>query len=267
MKPTVLMLDEMTPEIKDILAEFVDFKYPDEDSDYSNDFAFVYTGLTPVVTNAPVFCPCTGVDHIDSPNITYLGDEFKNEFSKAVTSTAEHTISLMLQLLKKNKMQIRSKKIGIIGYGRIGKLVHKMLQGFDVTVGYADKEEVWEEGLCAYDVVTIHMPLEESTKGIFNENIINKMKDDALLINTARPGIVDEVAIIQALKQGKLRGYAHDFNPVSERDTDARFHLWYNSGVHHKIIATDHIGGNCYEARKATDAYIVRKILQFIGAI
>lgn len=267
MKPVCLMLDEMTPEIKDILAEFVDFKYPNDNSDHSHDFSFVYTGLTPVVTNAPVFCPCTGVDHIDSPNITYLSDEFKNEFSKVVTSTAEHTISLMLQLLKKNKMQIMDKKIGIIGYGRIGKLVHKMLNGFDVTIGYADKEEVWEEGLCAYDVVTIHMSLEESTNGIFDENMINRMKDGALLINTARPGLVDELAVIKALRDGKLKGYAHDFNPVSERDSDERFHLWYNSGVHHKIIATDHIGGNCLEARRATDAYITRKMLQFIGAI
>lgn len=267
MRPIVLMLDEMTPEVKDILAEFVDFKYPEQGIDYSNDFSFIYTGLTPVVTNVPVFCPCTGVDHIDSPNITYLGDEFKNEFSKAVTSTAEHTISLMLQLLKKNKMQIMGKKIGIIGYGRIGKLVSKMLTGFDAIVVYADKEHDWSEMLCSLDVVTLHLPLEEKTKKIINENMINKMKDGVLLVNTARHGIVDELAIIQALKSGKLAGYAHDFNPVSDRDTDARFHLWYNSGVHHKVIATDHIGGNCYEARKATDAYIVRKMLQFIGAL
>lgn len=267
MKPVCLMLDEMTPEIKDILAEFVDFKYPNDNSDHSQDFSFVYTGLTPVVTNAPVFCPCTGVEHIDSPQITHLGDEFKNEYSKMVTSTAEHTVSLMLQLLKQNKMQILHKKIGIIGYGRIGKLVGKMLSGFDCHVAHADKEHDWKELLQSFDIVTIHMPLEENTEKIFDADMISRMKDGALLVNTARHGIVDEVAIIQALKSGKLLGYAHDFNPVSERDTDERYQLWFNSGVHHKIIATDHIGGNCMEARKATDAYIVRKILQYIKAI
>ena len=267
MKPVCLMLDEMTPEIKDILAEFVDFKYPNDNSDHSRDFSFVYTGLTPVVTNAPVFCPCTGVDHIDSPKITHLGDEFKKEFSQAVTSTAEHTISLMLQILKKNKMQILNKRILIIGYGRIGKLVHKMLSGFDVDVVCADIDSDWEYMVNSFDIITLHIPLQENTEAIFSKDIIHRMKKDAILINTSRPRIVDEAAIIEGLKAGRFLGYAHDFNPISDRDTDERYSLWFNSGVNHKIVATNHIGGNCNEARKATDAYIVRKILQHIKAI
>lgn len=264
MKPTLLMVDEITQDAKSMLSEFVNFKYQNHASNHSHDFSFVYTGLTPIVTNAPVFCPCTGVEHIDSPKIFHLDEEFKKFHSKNVSSTAEHTISLMLQLLKINKMQILGKKIAIVGYGRVGRLVKKMLTGFECFVKCFDKNDNWKPQLKSYDIITFHIPFEIDTKELIEKDMIHSMKDNALIINTSRSGIVDEIAIINALKTGKLLGYAHDFNPTENIDTQERIDLWRNSGVNHKVIATNHIAGNCIEAREITDKFIAEKIINYI---
>lgn len=263
MKPKLLLVDDITQKAKDKLAPFVEFVYPG-DGDYSHNFTVVYTGLTPIVTNAPVFCPCTGVDHVISPKIIYLNDDFKKFHSKNVTSTAEHTISLILQLLKLNKMQIYRKNIAIVGYGRIGKLVKKMLSGFDCFVKCFDKNENWINQLKSFDIITFHIPLEKNTEEIIDKNIIYKMKDNALIINTSRSRIMNEFDLIESLKNGKLLGYAHDFNPNQNTDSKKRIDLWKYSNINHKVIATNHIGGNCIEAREITDMFIAKKIIEYI---
>jgi D-3-phosphoglycerate dehydrogenase len=142
----------------------------------------------------------------------------------------------------------------------------KYAKPFGMVRGYADKDCDWKEGLCADDIITLHVPLNEETKGMIGEKEIAMMKDGALLVNTSRPQIVDEEAVIEALKSGKLAGYAHDFKPQVHIDTTERWNLWMNSGVNDKVIATPHIGGKCREAREITDKYIAEKIIEFIGA-
>lgn len=279
MKPILLMLDEMTLSAKEMLKEYVEFKYADN-SDYSSNFSMVYTGLTPIVTNATVFCPCTGIDHIQAPKVIYLDDEFKQGIGQSVTSTAEHTWSLILQLAKINRMQLRGKTLGVIGCGRIGtKVAETAWNGFHMNIFTNDikdmvildlqeveafKTHSLDLTLHKSDIITLHVPLNEQTKGMIGEKEISQMKDGALLVNTARSQIVDEKSVIEALKSGKLAGYAHDFKPQTHTDTDKRQKLWHESGVLDKVIATPHIGGNTIESREITDKYIANKIIEFI---
>lgn len=244
MKPRLLCLDEMTSKAKELVLEHCDIVTCALDN-----IIGIYTQLTPITTNYPVFCPCTGIEHISSPDIYYLDDIWKQKEGWKITSTAEHTWSLILQLAKLNRMQLPWKSIFIIGYGRIGKQVHKYAKAFGLTVGYADIDEDWIDGLCAFDIVTLHMPLNEQTKGIFAKPCFDRMKDGALLINTSRAEIVNEYDLLQALESGKLGGYANDFDVLPN---------------HTKVIATKHIGGNCIEAREATDLYIAEKIINYI---
>lgn len=114
MRPKMLLIDEPCKMAKDILREVYYLPFSTESSEYDA----IWTGLTPVETYLPVFCPCTGIDHVDSPEIIHLDNDWKRNEGTQITSTAEHTWSLILQLAKSRRMQLSGKTIGIIGLGQ-----------------------------------------------------------------------------------------------------------------------------------------------------
>lgn len=146
---------------------------------------------------------------------------------------------------------MNQKRIGLLGIGNIAKKVARMLSGFDTEVVYYDVFRLSEEQenalnvrylpfdelISTSDIISIHVPLLESTKGMVGEKQFSKMKDGAVLINTARGPIVDEIALIAALQSGKLRGAGIDAftqepvspdNPLLQMDN---------------VVCTCHIGG------------------------
>lgn len=253
MRPKLLLVDEPCNKAKEIFEAVFDFVMPNE-SEYTTDFTAIYTQLTPVVTNATVFCPCTGIDHVKSPNVIYLDDTWKQNEGREITSTAEHTWSLILQLAKMKRMQLNDKTIGIIGFGRIGKKVAEYARAFGMnyTAINADVKHFWNE---QYDIITLHVPLNESTKGMIGETYFELMKPGTLLINTSRPEIVDKNALINWLqKTGEDNYYADDF----EED---RLIFFPN------VIQTPHIAGNSIEARESTDIYIANKAIEWWKAV
>jgi glyoxylate reductase len=115
------------------------------------------------------------------------------------------------------------KTLGILGLGRIGLEVLKRAQGFPVETIYYDifrREDIEEENgvefvdfnklLKRSDILTIHTSLTESTRGMINEEALAKMKSSAVLINTSRGQVIDEIALIKALKEKKIKGAALD---------------------------------------------------------
>lgn len=154
-------------------------------------------------------------------------------------SVADLAVALMLSCARninvmdngiKGKNQVRpagielwEKTLGIIGAGRIGKGVAKRCTGFNMKIlcfdQYEDKEFARECGaryvdldtlICESDFITIHSPLTPETKNMISTEQFRKMKKDAVLINTARGGIVDENALYEALKSGEIRGAGLD---------------------------------------------------------
>ena len=118
---------------------------------------------------------------------------------------------------KTPQMELFGKTLGIIGYGSIGRAVGKIAEAFGMKVlaysrthhpgtEYVDLDTLLQKS----DVITLHCPLFPETKGLINAQTIAKMKDGAILLNTSRGPLLDEFAVAEALKNGKLRGAAMD---------------------------------------------------------
>ncbi len=177
-----------------------------------------------------------GYDHIDIETAKTAGIRVSNA-TYSPDCVADYTVMLMIMALRQTKRilersnihdftlpgtigrELRSCTVGILGTGKIGKTVLKDLRGFgcrllafsrtpDPAAGveYVSKEEL----LARADVVSLHMPLTPETHHILDREAIAGMKDGAVLINTARGGLVDTDALIDALEQGKLGGAALD---------------------------------------------------------
>lgn len=183
----------------------------------------------------------TGVDHIDIEACKELNIEVKNVPLYGENTVAEHTFALMLSLSRKiHKSYMRStqgkfsteglqgfdlkdKTLGIIGGGRIGLHVARIAKSFGMHVRVYDinkddfmaelinfKYVSLDELLETSDIVSLHVPLNKYTAHMINEESIKKFKDGALLINTARGGLVDTSALIEALKCEKISGAGLD---------------------------------------------------------
>lgn len=119
------------------------------------------------------------------------------------------------------QMELAGKTLGIIGFGQIGRAVGKIANAFGIKVlAYSRTRHAEGEQIAQYvdldtllsqsDIISLHCPLTPETQGIINAKTIAKMKDSAIVLNTARGPLIDEAALTSALKSGKLRGAAMD---------------------------------------------------------
>lgn len=212
-----------------------------------------------------------GMDHVDIAAATEKGIVVTNTPGQNGLSVAEHAIALMLALLKKLPYEDRRLRehywrdgstlsdeiykstIGIVGYGHIGHMVAKRLQGWDCNliaydsyvtqeqadkIGYNVKMVDWETLFSTSDVVTVHMPLNAETRGLVDAKAIGMMKKTAYLINTARGPVVDINALSEALHSGKIAGAGldtHSHEPVGE--------TYPLLDLHDNVILTPHNAG------------------------
>ena len=123
--------------------------------------------------------------------------------------------------------ELTGKTVGIVGFGRIGRRLAELLSGFGVDIlaydPYMDTEAAaarkavpvtLDELLERADIVSLHLPLTAETRHLINRDTLDRMKDGAYLINTARGGLVDEQALYAALESGKLSGAGQDVYEV-----------------------------------------------------
>lgn len=188
----------------------------------------------------------TGFSHVDLTAAKDLGIAVTNAPGYSTDAVAQHTIALLLELtnqvgLHNQAVQdgyytdfshtcfflrplhlLSGKTLGIIGYGNIGRKVGAIAEALGMNVIPYSKNP---EGAIAADVVSLHCPLTTQNYHMVNADFIKKMKDGALIVNTARGGLVDEFALAEALKSGKLSGAGldvltvepprkEDFNPL-----------------------------------------------------
>ena len=183
-----------------------------------------------------------GLNHIDMDTAKANGIQVFNAPGLNGNAVAELTISKMLELARHTvpacndvKMykhwdkykfmgqELRGKTLGVLGFGRIGQRVGELARAFKMEVVAYDPylpAEVFEqqhaksmtidEVLKVSDFVTIHMPLNDETRHLFNAHSISEMKTGAVVLNMARGGIVNEQDMCDALKSGKIGGYASD---------------------------------------------------------
>jgi phosphoglycerate dehydrogenase-like enzyme len=150
--------------------------------------------------------------------------------------------------------ELWGKTVGIVGLGAVGQEVAQRLRGFDVTLmvhdPYVPSEVVERFGaehvdlrtlLTSADVVTLHAPLTDETKGMLGREEFGQMKPTAYFVNTARSELTDEEALYEALKQGGIGGAALDVFAQEPPPVDHPLLQLPN------VIATPHIGGNTQE--------------------
>jgi phosphoglycerate dehydrogenase-like enzyme len=269
-RPKVLYVDTICDEAISILAEVADI-YP-ANIFYPSCCDIIWTGLTPVdFPQGTVASPCTGIDHIKAKEVLYLDNMWKLTQGRMVTSTAEHAFSLILRLAKRRKMQLYGKTLGIIGYGRIGSLVARYGRAFNMHPIIFDKLDI--KDLCPFpqvslkellkksDVISIHLPLDEITRDFISDKELYEMKDGVILVNTSRPQIIDERALV--LYIDKLGGFGDDFYDYHMKFGHMKFGM-ERKFLFKNFLSSAHIGGNCTEARIATDVYIANKVKDYI---
>lgn len=230
-----------------------------------------------------------GVDNVDLPAATARGIVVMNTPGGNTTTTAEHTIALMMSLARwipqanattkagkweKKKfmgVELFNKVLGIIGLGNIGAIVADRALGlkmrviaFDpfvtpekaqaMGVELASLEEIWAKA----DFITVHTPLTEKTRGLINKAAFEKMKKGVRIINCARGGIVEEQDLYDAIKSGKVAGAA--FDVFVEEPVPSNHPLLSLD----EVIVTPHLGASTDEAQVNVSVAIAEQIVEFL---
>ena len=174
--------------------------------------------------------------------------------------------------------ELRGKTLGVLGFGRIGQRVGELARVFKMDIVAYDPylpAEIFEqqhaksmsidEVLKVSDYVTIHMPLNDETRNLFNAKSIAEMKDDAVVLNMARGGIVNEKDMYEALKAGKIGGYATD---VMENELGG---LTEGAGFDSPLfecdnfIVTPHLGAQTVDASYDIGQHIIGKVKEALN--
>lgn len=173
----------------------------------------------------------TGYDNIDLDAAKARGIAVCNVPAYSTESVAQHTFALILEItnhvghytelvhehqwensldftfIDRPLTQLSGRSLGIIGYGSIGKRVARIAEAFGMTVHVYSKDP---DAAVQSDILTLHCPATADNRGFINKDFISKMKDGAILINTARGALLNEDAVADALKRGKLAAVAVD---------------------------------------------------------
>ena len=229
-----------------------------------------------------------GLDNVDVDAASKQGIVVMNTPGGNTNTTAEHAITMMLSLARKVPQatmsmkegkwekkkfmgyEILNKTLGIMGTGRVGTIVAQRAMGLRMNViAYdpfispeaAEKLGITlvslEELLEKSDFVSVHTPLTDETKGLIGAEAIAKMKDGAFIINCARGGIVDEKALYNALRAGKVAGAALDvFAEEPTRNTKLV--------ALENVICTPHLGASTDEAQRNVAISVAEQIIDFL---
>lgn len=229
-------------------------------------------------------CICiaaTGADHVDVAAAKRLGIHVCNVVNYSTPSVVQHTFGLMIALMSQivnyyqlvskgawaaarrfcltdyQTRELAGKKLGIIGYGNIGRQVHQVASAFGMEVLVSDRKHVsserlradrrpFDEVIAQADVISLHCPLRDETRDLISDAEFLRMKPNAILINVARGGIVNEGALYRALINDRIGGAGLDVL-LQEPPSTSNLLLRYD-GL--RLIVTPHVAWNAVEARQ-----------------
>jgi len=235
-----------------------------------------------------------GVDNVDVETATRRGVVVMNTPGGNTISTAELTFAMLMSLARKipqahmsmaqgqwnrksyQGTELFGKKLGILGLGRIGSEVAKRARAFGMAVlafdpylspsrakamevEVASLDDIYSQS----DFITVHMPMTDETRGMVNKAAFSKMKEGVRILNCARGGIVNEVDLVEAIKQGVVAGAAMD---VYESEPLAADHPFRSMP---EIVTTPHLGASTREAQTNVGIEIADPITAYLttGAV
>lgn len=303
MKPFILVSDGMDKEVFAELQDVADFEVHPDSKVSQDKLAELLPKVTGLVIRSATTVTCDtlekapnlkyiirageGTDNIDKLACQQKGVKVSNTPGANNNSAAEHAISLMLTVLRKTAwaharmkeggwdkskftgLELANKKVGVVGFGRIGQILAKRLAGFEPEViffdpfieksdiPYARKAADLKELFSSCDIITIHTPLVDATRNMVNAELLNCMQPHAVLVDAARGGIIDEEALYSVLKEGKIRGAALDVfanEPLPEND---KLRTLDN------LIMTPHLGASTEEAQIRVGQMAVHQLKEF----
>lgn len=228
-----------------------------------------------------------GLDNIDVEAAKKKGITVVNSPEASTIAVAELAIGSMIAMMRsiphahhsmregkweRSKFlggELFGKKLGIIGFGRIGREVADRANAFGMQVHVYDPmitAEDARESNCAFselddlfkksDIITLHVPLTKDTKNMINESRLQTMKSSAIIVNIARGGIIDEKALYTALKEKKLRGAVLDVYEKEPPESNIFKDL-------DNVITLPHLGASTNEAQINAGTVVVEKIRNF----
>lgn len=245
--------------------------------------------------------PATGMNHIDTDYVRSKGIKLislrgRKGFLRQVPSTAEETMALLLSLIRNipwafddvkagqwNRLnwrghQLLGKTIGLLGFGRLGRIVARYAKAFGMKVTACDlnvsekamkargvkkvsQEILFQES----DIVSLHVLLTDETHNLVKVSHFKSMKPTAYLINTARAELIEKGALHQALKNKWIAGAAIDvlWDERGNGDHLKKDPLWNYAKNNKNLIIVPHIGGATFEAMAVTQDFIAVLVLQY----
>ncbi len=231
-----------------------------------------------------------GVDNIDLAAATAAGVMVVNAPAANIVSAAEHTMALLLaqarnvavadasmragrwDRAKLKGVELNGKTLGIIGFGRIGRLVAARAAGFGMELVAYDPYVSPDSGrrlgveiltldelFSRADFITVHLPKTDETAGLIGESAFAKMKDGVRIVNTSRGGIIDEEAIVEAVRAGKVGGAGLDVYEVEPLDESSLLR------EEPRIVLTPHLGASTAEAQDRAGIDVAEAVSAALG--
>ena len=248
------------------------------DSQFLNNYPYLKFILTAT----------TGLNHIDLPECTKRGIQVISlrgefDFLSGIAATAEHTIGLMLAILRNipqsfNDVQLnhwdrmrfkghelKGRNLCILGFGRLGIQVAHIAEAFGMNIQCFDKTKSDQyptttdlsKALTNSDIVSIHLPYNADTHHLLKFESIMKTNPGAFIINTSRGQIIKEYDLVQCLTNGHLAGVAVD---VLEDEFNISASPLLEYSLHNtNALITPHVGGCTYESMEATEIFIAQR--------
>ncbi|WP_341884182.1 NAD(P)-dependent oxidoreductase [Synechococcus sp. UW140] len=246
-----------------------------------------------------LLCPATGLNHIQQGLLSTRGIKLYSlrdcmDEIKTTTSTTELTFMLILLLMRqghrlqsslRNKLEfnrldyegheLSKYSVGIIGFGRIGSGVYRIIKALGASVKVWDIDTQKLQSIPSEDqaksmrsllnnsqIISLHVNLSKDTFGLINSHAFSEMQESVFLINTARAELVDQESLYHALLSDKLQGYASDvhWNEEGSIKFDERLVELREGGKN--IYLTPHIGGCTHEATEHTQHIILSHFLR-----
>ena len=235
--------------------------------------------------NGTILTASTGLNHIDidycnEKGIKVMSHKEDMDLLNELPSTSELAFGLMLSILRNIPSsfedvkvggwdydmhmghQLNGKTIGIIGYGRLGKMMQTFCNAFGMNVKIYDPYKGFNEFdtlVNQSDIISLHVHANDETRHMINKKILVKMKNNSYIVNTSRGEIVNEHDIVDALRSGKLKGYATD---VIEDEYGDRHNSPILNGVKKglNIIVTPHVGGMTWEGQQKAYMWSISKL-------
>lgn len=283
-----VLSDPSSKQLKKIIFKYdVIFTNPNKSKIYIDKKILKYAKNLKIICTASTGLSHLNLRDIEKKKIKIISLTEDVKIIKKIPSTAELAFALTLcsarniipaiKSVQNNKWnylpyvgnQIKSKKVGIIGLGRLGSMYAKYCKTFGAKVMYYDpkiknKKYIKLKNIVSIfrycDIVSLHIHLNKKTKNLINEKCLNKAKKNLILINTSRGEIINENHLIKFLKKNKDAKFAADVISNEISSEKKKHKLIQLSKINKNILITPHIGGMTFEAQNIAYNRVVKRL-------